>query len=136
MGTAAAAARRRRGCGRALEASHGHTRANAHRARATDERPVGGCAERCGVFACVAVADPCAAPVRVRAHQQAPEEGVARVRWLALRQLRAPAHRARLLDRGAEDREEGPQAAGCDVAEGGVELRASGWPPARPHFYP
>ena len=35
---------------------------------------------------------------RDSAHQQAAEEGVARVRRLALRTVRAPAHRARLLD--------------------------------------
>jgi len=65
--------------------------------------------ELCGVRA----ADPCAAPVGVQAHQQAAEEGVACLRRLAVRQVRAPAHRARLLDRGAEDREEG--------AEGGAQ---------------
>lgn len=69
--------------------------------------------------------DPRAAPVRVPAHQQAAEERVARVRRLAVRPVRAPAHCACLLDRGAEDREEGAQAAGC---HGAGQVSSYLWP--------
>lgn len=69
--------------------------------------------------------DPCAAPERVQAHQQAPEARFARVRRFALRSMRAPAHRACLLDRGAEDRQEGAQAAGCHGQVSVTQFRAT-----------
>ena len=49
---------------------------------------------------------------RVRPDLQAQEDGAARVRRFAVRQLRAGPHRARLPDRGAEDRQEGAEGAG------------------------
>ena len=77
-----------------------------------------GCASTLTVPAHVSTsADSGAPPVRVQAHQQAPEERLACLRRLALCDVRAPAHRACLLDRGAEDREEGAQTAGGHLVQ-------------------
>jgi hypothetical protein len=61
-------------------------------------------------------------PPRVLTSVTPDEDGAARVRRLALRQLRQGPHRARVPDRGAEDRQEGAQgvadeeAVGCTMA--------------------
>ena len=53
--------------------------------------------------------DPRPAPPRIRPDLAPQEDGAARVRWLAVRQLRPRPCRPRLPDRGAEDCQESAQ---------------------------
>lgn len=57
--------------------------------------------------------DPRSPTPRVLPDLQAQEDRPARIRWLEVRQLRARPHCPRIPDRGAEDRQEGAQGAGC-----------------------
>ena len=68
-----------------------------------------------------AILDPRTSPSRVRTDLAAQEDRLALVRRLPLRQLHQGPHRSRVLDRGAEDCEEGHAGSG----EEGEEIDAS-----------
>ena len=63
--------------------------------------------------------DPCPPPPRVRYRLSPQEDRPACLRWLAVRQLRQGPRRPCLPDRGAEDRQEGPQGVPAEEALSG-----------------